>query len=81
MKIRCTAIDVVSREYAEDVKKVLGSMLGREKIDYSQADAWEQRTAACRIVLENMTPAEREKVHEKVKYYKKHGLPSEIQRM
>ena len=79
--IRCTAIDVISREYAEDVKKVLRTMLGRENIDYSQADAWEQRTAACKTVLDVMAPAEREKVHEKVKNYKKNGLPSDIQRM
>jgi len=56
-------------------------MLGQEKNDYSQADAWQQRTAACKIVLDNMAPAKREKVHEKVRNYKNIGLPSEIQRM
>ena len=69
--IRCTAIDVISREHAEDVKKEC----------WDEKTSIQQRATAAKRVLENMTPAEREKIHEKVKQYKEVGLPSEIQRM
>lgn len=79
--IRCTAIDVISREYADDVQRELKNMLGEDDFDLAKNVVFEQRTAAAKRVLENMTPAEREKIHDKVKHYKEVGLPSDIQRM
>lgn len=56
-------------------------MLGEDDFDLAKNVVFEQRTAAAKRVLENMTPAEREKIHDKVKHYKEVGLPSDIQRM
>ena len=52
------AIDVISREHAEDIKKELQKMLGREKVNLAKDDAFQQRATAAKRVLENMTPAE-----------------------
>ena len=80
MRVRYTAIDVIWREYTEAVQNELKEMLQIEEINLSNPAVFQQRTAAAKQVLKNMTAGEREEIYAKVEHYKCMGLPEDTQR-
>lgn len=78
--IRCTAIDVIWREHRHDVEVELKDMLNIEVVDFSKREVFQQRTAAAKRVLMNMSQSQKEDILTKVENYKKMGLPEDIQR-
>ena len=79
-RIRYTAIDVICREYAQDLENELKDMLDTDIIDFSNSEVFQRRTAAAKRVLLRMPDGERENVYRKVEAYKKMGLLADVQR-
>lgn len=83
MQIRCTANDVLFREYRKDVDEEIKNLLdmdGEEIVDYSKQEIFRLRTKATANVFSNMSTAKKEEVLNKVEKYKKTGLPEDLQR-
>ena len=83
MQIRCTANDVLFREYRKDVDEEIKNLLdmdGEEIVDYSKQEIFRLRTKATANVFSNMSTAKKEEVLNMVEKYKKTGLPVDLQR-
>lgn len=79
-RIRFTAGDVIWKEKKKQVDDKLKDMLGLDVVDYSMPEVFQNRMRAIKIILDEMTPGEREDVKKKVENYKNTGLPPDIQR-
>jgi hypothetical protein len=80
IRIRYTTLDVIWKDYRDRVDEELKVILNVEEIDPSMPGVFQQRTAASKRVLNKMSAAEKEELHQKVEKYRKEGLPPEIQK-
>lgn len=82
-RVRYTAAEYVYNNRRDLVEQGVREILGMgpsDTVDFSRPECFQNRTAAIKRVLENMSVRDREDVDAQVDMHRRTGLPAEMQR-
>lgn len=72
--------DVIWRKDQDAVMKEIANLMGIESADTNTEGWFQHRTTAAKIVLNNMTEAERNALRQEAEDMAEKGMPEELQR-